>query len=210
MTTSYKNHWNKMYANNLITQLSWYEEEPYPSIQLIEKCAIKNADLIIDIGSGTSTLIPTLLELGYKNICAVDISDVALEKARKLLGERNSEIRWIVDDITNPAAILDLQDVGVWHDRAVFHFLTAEDQRQAYLSTLRKLIKPGGYAIIATFSVDAPDMCSGLPVQRYTAQSLQDILGDGFQLVESLNYTYTQPSGDIRPYIYTRFKKMDN
>jgi len=199
-----------MYAKNPITQLSWYEEEPYPSIQLIEKCAIKNADLIIDIGSGTSTLIPTLLELGYKNICAVDISDVALEKARELLGERNSEIRWIVDDITNPASILDLQDVGIWHDRAVFHFLTEEDQRQAYLSTLRKLVKLGGYAVIATFSFDAPDMCSGLPVQRYSAQSLQDILGAGFQLVESLSYTYTQPSGDTRPYIYARFKKIDN
>ncbi len=210
MSGSIKNHWDKIYSHTPTSQLSWYEQEPYPSIQLIEKCALDKSDLILDIGSGTSTLIPRLLELDYRNICAVDISDVALEKARQNLGERYSAIRWLVDDVTNPSAILDLQGVGVWHDRAVFHFLTAEDQRQVYLSTLKKLVKPGGYAILATFSLAAPDMCSGLPVQRYSVQGLQEFLGRGFQLLESLSYTYTQPGGDLRPYTYTRFKKMEN
>lgn len=210
MAKFFQEHWNKIYTNEPITQLGWYEVEPFSSIQLIEHCRIAKDRLILDVGSGASTLIPRLLELGYKNLYAVDISDVALEKARSVLAERATEVHWVVDDITNPVTVVQLQDVAIWHDRAVFHFLTEEHQRQAYLSLLRKVIMPGGYIIIATFSLEAVDKCSGLPVQRYSVESLRDYFGDSFSLVESMNYTYQMPSGDFRPYIYVRFLKIDN
>jgi SAM-dependent methyltransferase len=205
-----KEHWNKIYTNEPITRLGWYEAEPVPSIQLIERCRIAKDRLILDVGSGASTLITRLVELGYKNLYAVDISEVALEKASAGLAERAAEVHWVVDDITNPAAVAQLQDVAIWHDRAVFHFLTEEHQRQTYLSLLRKVIMPGGYIIIATFSLDAVDKCSDLPVQRYSVKSLCDCFGDSFRLIESMNYTYQMPSGDLRPYIYVRFQKKDN
>ena len=209
MTSSLKEHWNKIYTNNPITQLGWYEAKPFPSVQLIERCAVPKHYPIVDIGSGKSTLISDLLELGYKNLYPIDISEVALEKAKSLLDkERAAQVHWIVDDITNPSTILQLQNAAVWHDRAVFHFLTEEQHRQTYHSLLQKIVMPGGFVIMATFAMDGATICSGLPVQRYSAESLSEFFGDGFRLVESSDYTYRMPSGDLRPYVYTRFQKI--
>jgi SAM-dependent methyltransferase len=210
MTLFIKKHWNKIYPNNPITPLGWYEAEPSPSLQLIEHCEIAKDHIILDVGSGASTLIPCLLELGYRNLYAVDISDVALEKARSILGERAAKVHWVVDDITNPSTLTQLQDIAIWHDRAVFHFLTEEHQRQSYLSLLQKVVMPGGYVIIATFSLDAADKCSGLPVQRYNVESLCNYFGVGFELLESMDYTYQMPWGDLRPFIYVRFQKIED
>lgn len=208
MTSSSKEHWNKVYTNNPITQLGWYEAQSFPSVQLIERCAVPKHYPIIDIGSGTSTLISDLLELGYQNLYPIDISDVALEKAKAVLGkERAAQVHWIVDDITNPSSVLQLQNAAVWHDRAVFHFLTEEQHRQTYHSLLQKIVMPGGFVIMATFAMDGATKCSGLPVQRYSAESLSEFFGDGFRLVESSDYTYQMPSGELRPYVYTRFQK---
>src|SRR3972149_11691982 len=123
MTPSLREHWNKKYSDSPITQLSWYESKPTQSIQLIENCGVPKSSTIIDVGSGTSTLIANLLELGYQNLYAVDISDVSLEKAKALLNkEQAAKVHWLVEDITNPSDnILHLQNVAVWHDRAVFH-----------------------------------------------------------------------------------------
>ncbi len=208
MTLSIKDHWNKKYTDTPITQLGWYESKSIPSIQLIENCAVPKDSAIIDIGSGASTLIANLLELGYFNLYAVDISDIALEKAKGLLREEGaSQVHWIVDDITSPSALLQIRNVTVWHDRAVLHFLTDEQQRQTYRSVLQRIIMPGGYVIIATFALAGATRCSGLPVQRYSAESLSELLGDGFGLIEYFDYTYQMPSGDLRPYVYTRFQK---
>lgn len=208
MTSSSKEHWNKVYTNNPITQLGWYEAQSFPSVQLIERCAVPKHYPIIDIGSGTSALISDLLELGYQNLYPIDISDVALEKAKAVLGkERAAQVHWIVDDITNPSSVLQLQNAAVWHDRAVFHFLTEEQHRQTYHSLLQKIVMPGGFVIMATFAMDGATKCSGLPVQRYSAESLSEFFGDEFRLVESSNYTYQMPSGELRPYVYTRFQK---
>jgi SAM-dependent methyltransferase len=208
MTSSSKEHWNKVYTNNPITQLGWYEAQSFPSVKLIERCAVPKHYPIIDIGSGTSTLISDLLELGYQNLYPIDISDVALEKAKAVLGkERAAKVHWIVDDITNPSSVLQLQNAAVWHDRAVFHFLTEEQHRQTYHSLLQKIVMPGGFVIMATFAMDGATKCSGLPVQRYSAESLSEFFGDEFRLVESSNYTYQMPSGELRPYVYTRFQK---
>ena len=208
MTPSSKEHWNKVYTNNPITQLGWYEAQSFPSVQLIERCAVPKHYPIVDIGSGTSTLISDLFELGYQNLYPIDISDVALEKAKALLDkERAAQVHWIVDDITNPSTVLQLQNAAVWHDRAVFHFLTEEQHRQTYHSLLQKIVMPGGFVIMATFALDGATKCSGLPVQRYSAESLSEFFGYGFRIIESSNYTYQMPSGELRPYVYTRFQK---
>lgn len=209
MTSSLKEHWDKIYTNKPVTQLGWYEAKPFPSVQLIERCMVPKGSPIVDIGSGISTLIPHLLELGYKNLYAIDMSEVALEKAKDRLGqEQAAQVHWIVDDIINPSAVLQLQDVAIWHDRAVFHFLTEEQHRQIYRSVLQKLVMPGGFMIMATFAMDGATKCSGLPVQRYNAERLCEFFGDEFRLVESLDYTYRMPSGDLRPYVYVWFQRI--
>jgi ribosomal protein L11 methylase PrmA len=209
MTLSLKDHWNKKYTNTPITELGWYESKSQPSLQLVENCAVSKDSVLVDIGSGVSTLIANLLELGYQNLHAVDISDVALEKAKALLNqEQAAQVHWIVDDITNPSNVLQLQNVMVWHDRAVFHFLTEEQHRQTYHSLLQKIIMPDGYVIMAAFALSGAAMCSGLPVQRYSVESLSEFLGNGFKLIEGLDHTYQMPSGDLRPYVYTRFQKI--
>jgi len=209
MTSLLKEHWNKKYTNDPVTQLGWYESKSFPSIQLIEQCEIPKHFPIADIGSGVSILISNLLELGYHNLYAVDISDVALEKAKTLLNkEQTSQVHWVVDDITNPSSILQLENVAVWHDRAVFHFLIEEQHRQTYHSLLQKIVMPGGFVIMATFATGGATKCSDLPVQGYSVESLSEFLGDEFRLVESLDYTYQMPSGDLRPYVYTRFQKI--
>lgn len=209
MASSLQEHWNKIYTDIPMTQLGWYEDTPFPSVQLIERCEVPKPCPIVDIGSGTSPLISHLLELGYQNLYAIDISDVALEKARALLEkERAAQVHWMVDDIINPSAVLQLRNVAIWHDRAVFHFLTEEHHRQTYLSVLQKVVMPGGFIIMATFAKDGAKKCSGLPVQRYSVESLCEFFGDGFRMVESLDYTYRMPSGDLRPYVYARFQKI--
>lgn len=209
MTESLKEHWNKIYANNPITQLGWYEAKSLPSVQIIERCAVPKHHSIVDIGSGASTLVFNLLDLGYQNLYAIDISDVALEKAKALLGkERAAQVHWMVDDIINPTAVLQLENVAIWHDRAVFHFLTEEYHRKVYHSVLQKVVKPGGFIIMAAFAIDGATQCSGLFVERHSVASLCEFLGAGFTLVESLDYVYRMPSGDLRPYVYARFQKM--
>ena len=209
MESSLKDHWNKIYTNNPITQTGWYEAEPFPSVQLIEQCAVPKHAPVVDIGSGASTLIPNLLDLGYQNLYAIDISDIALEKAKALLGQaRSAQVHWMVDDITNPSTVLQLQNIAIWHDRAVFHFLTKEHHRRTYHSVVQKLVMPGGFVIMGTFAMDGAEECSGLPVQRYSVESLNEFFGAGFRLVESLDYTYQMPSGDLRPYVYARFQKI--
>lgn len=209
MTSVLKEHWNRKYTQDPITQLGWYESRSSPSIQLIEQCAVPKDSPIVDIGSGTSVLISNLLELGYDNLYAVDISDVALETAKTLLTkEQAAQVHWMVDDITNPTAVLQLQNIAVWHDRAVFHFLTEEQHRRTYHSLLQKAVMPGGFIIMATFALDGAEKCSGLPVQRYNVDGLCEFFGDGFKLVESLDHTYRMPSGDVRPYVYARFQKL--
>ncbi len=203
-----KEHWNKIYADNPTTRLSWYEAKPAPSLQLIERCAVPMHLPIVDIGSGTTTLISHLITLGFQAIYAIDISDVALEKAKSLLGKnRAAQVHWIEEDITVPSNVLQLRNVAIWHDRAVFHFLTEVQHQQTHLAVLKQVLMPGGHIILATFARHGAPNCSGLPVQRYNVEDLAQFFGDGFSLIESLDYTYQMPSGEARPYVYVRLQK---
>ncbi len=205
---NYKNHWNKVYSKSEINKLGWYEEISQPSLDLIKKYNIKKNTAVLDVGSGTTTLIEGLIKDGYKNIIAVDISDVALEKSRERLKDEEAKfVKWIVDDITNPQHINKSEGINLWHDRTVLHFLTDEKQQQGYLSTLKQIVKPGGYVIIAVFSLEGAKKCSGLDVVNYNETMIANFVGQDFTLMEHFHYLYTQPSGGERPYVYTLFRR---
>ncbi len=208
MNDSMKEHWDEIYEALDADELTWYEEIPEPSIKLLSKCHITNDETILDVGAGASTFVDYLIGQGFSNIIATDISEIALEKLKERLGkEKASLVRWIVDDITRPVHIRNLRDIAVWHDRAVLHFLLEDKQQHMYLSTLKKVIKKGGYVIIAAFSLKGAKKCSGLDVKNYDQNMLAKFLGEDFSLLEYFDYTHHMPSGEPRPYIYTLFQK---
>lgn len=208
MESDLKKHWDSAYENNDITKLGWYEEDPIPSLQLIQKCDLSSDARILNVGVGTSTLIDELLNFGYSNLTASDISNTALEKLQTRLGANKNKVHWVVDDLTNPKLLSEIDPIDLWHDRAVLHFFTNEEEQNAYFSLLKKIVKPKGYVLISTFNSEGATKCSGLNVKRYNKDLLTNKLGADFKLLEFFNYTYTMPSGDTRPYIYTLFKRI--
>jgi len=208
MSLDLKNHWNTAYHNNKISNLGWYEENPEATLQLIQQCDFSKDARLLNVGVGASTLLDKLVLEGYKNIIANDLSSAALEKLKNRLGERGDGIQWIVDDLTKPDPLSEIEPIDLWNDRAVIHFFTEEKDQNTYFSLLKKLVKVNGYVIISVFNTEGAAMCSGLPVFRYNKEMLIEKLGPDFNLLESFNYTYTMPSGDTRPYIYTLFKRV--
>lgn len=208
MADTIKEHWNKVYASNNTEKLGWYEETPEPSIKLLTMCNLDKDAAIFDVGAGATTLVDYLVDKGYTNITAVDISEVALQKLKERLGkEKSLSVKWIVDDLTQPKYINQLKDIALWHDRAVLHFLVEKSWQQTYFSTLKRIVQKGGYVIIAAFSIGGAKKCSGLSVVNYDCNMLSEKLGNEFELIEAFDYIYHMPSGDIRPYIYTLFQK---
>jgi len=175
-----KTHWERVYQKSSVDKLGWYEANPEQSLRLIEQCHLKKDAAILNVGAGATTLVNELLEIGYQNIIANDISSSALEELQLRLGpERSASVRWIVDDITNPGELQSLEQFDLWHDRAVLHFFQDDDSQDAYFNLLRKLVSHGGYVIIAAFN-----------------------------LKEAFDYTSTMPSGDAREYVYTLFRRI--
>lgn len=209
MNNTMKEHWNEIYEALDVDELTWFEEIPAPSIKLLSQCHINKDEPILDVGAGASTFVDYLIDNGYGNIIAADISEIALNKLKERLGnEKASLVKWIVDDITQPVHIRDLRDIALWHDRAVLHFLLGENEQEAYLSTMKKVVKKGGYVIIAVFSLQGAKKCSGLDVKNYDQGMLAEFLGNDFRLLDFFDYTYHMPSsGKPRPYIYTLFQK---
>lgn len=204
-----KDHWNHLYDSVETNMLGWFEATPEKSLNLISECKLSKDDLILDVGTGASTLIDSLLDEGYTNIVATDLSEIALQKSQARLGSKKAaKVHWITDDISKPAHVQKLESVTLWHDRAVLHFLLEEQQRKAYHATLDKVLKPEGYVIIAAFSLKGAKKCSGLDLQRYDEKMLARFLGADFELTEHLDHTYHQPSGAPRPYVYTLFRRI--
>lgn len=161
---------------------------------------------IVDVGGGASLLVDQLLDRGYDDLIVADISEAALHVARARLGDRGDRVTWQVAD----ARYLRLtQPVDVWHDRAVFHFLTEEADRQAYLDSLRQALRVGGHVVVATFGPGGPDRCSGLPVERYDAVKLSEFLGPEFELVRSLQMQHVTPSGATQEFIYAVYQRLE-
>jgi len=204
-----KEHWERVYEKKPVEEMGWYESSPEPSLSLIEHCKLEKNAAILNAGAGATTLVDQLLELGYNHIIANDISKAALEELQLRLGPEISEqVHWIVDDLTNPGELYELGQIDLWHDRAVLHFFHERSSQDVYFALLQKLVRPGGYVIIATFNLNGAPTCSGLPVFRYDARMLQEKLGDDFKLLEAFDHTYTQPSGDTRAYVYTLFRRI--
>jgi SAM-dependent methyltransferase len=202
---SLRAHWEKIYTSKGENEVSWFQENPLPSLDLIAKAGATAASAVIDVGGGASRLVDALIENGFRHATVLDLSEAALAAAKARLGGRADQVQWLVADVTvwePPAAAYDL-----WHDRATFHFLTEERDRAAYVARLTKAVKPGGHAIIATFAPDGPERCSGLPVARYDAQSLGRAVGDAFELVETLRHEHKTPRGAEQRFQFSLFRR---
>ncbi len=195
-----KIHWEHIHQTKTPTQVSWYQEHALQSLQFIVDTGVDNTGQIIDIGGGISTLVDDLVANGYQRISVLDISAAALHTTQQRLGAQAREITWIEADVTQ--AQLPYQFYDVWHDRAVFHFLTQAADRQRYIETVRDAVRPGGHIIVATFASDGPDHCSGLEVLRYSPESLHNEFGDDFQLVSTSRETHHTPFGTDQKFIY--------
>jgi SAM-dependent methyltransferase len=195
-----KTHWEQLYQTKGPDQMSWFEPEATLSAALIQRVAPTRNEEIIDVGAGSATLVDGLLAAGYHRLTVLDLSAAALEQARRRLGERASAVEWREADILD--AKLAERSFDVWHDRAVFHFLTDAADRRAYVSQLRHALRPGGFALVATFAADGPTRCSGLEVARYSPDSLHAEFGDDFRLLTSEQRTHLTPWGAQQAFTY--------
>lgn len=195
-----KTHWETVYNTKAPDRVSWFRPHLETSLAFIERTAAGRSASIIDVGGGESTLVDDLLARGYENITVLDVSETALEVARKRLGVAAEQVHWLVADITQtdlPPAAYD-----VWHDRAVFHFLTDIGQRAAYVRQVARAVKPGGHVIVSTFGPEGPAKCSGLEVMRYDAESLHHQFGVRFRLMESSKEVHETPFGTTQQFLY--------
>jgi 2-polyprenyl-3-methyl-5-hydroxy-6-metoxy-1,4-benzoquinol methylase len=195
-----KTHWEKVYATKAPDQVSWFRPHLETSVALIERSVADHSASIIDIGGGESTLVDDLLARGFQNVTVLDVSQVAIDATRKRLGHAADRVHWLTADITQLASLPSAYDV--WHDRAVFHFLTAPEQRAAYVQQAARSVKPGGHVIVSTFGPEGPTKCSGLDVVRYDAESLHDQFGTRFRLVESSKELHETPLGTTQQFLY--------
>lgn len=201
---SVKNHWEKIYTTKTPDRVSWYRRHLETSLALIERAAAGYSASIIDVGGGESTLVDDLLGRSYENITILDISQTAIEVTKNRLGLAAEQIHWLVADITE--AHLEPGAYDVWHDRAVFHFLTASEHRVAYVSNVATAVRPGGHVIVSTFGPEGPTKCSGLDVVRYDAESLHDQFGVRFRLVESSKELHRTPFGTTQQFLFCHCK----
>jgi SAM-dependent methyltransferase len=200
-----KDHWEAVYTTTKDeADVSWFQDSPVPSLELIEQTRPSKDAAIIDVGGGASRLADGLLERGFRRVTVLDISAAALDLAALRLGRRASEVQWIVDDVTawEPAQRFD-----IWHDRAAFHFLVEAADRAAYIARLKQALVPGGYAIIGSFAADGPETCSGLPVHRYDAAGLARELGEDFALVDSRPHDHATPWNAQQRFQFSMFRR---
>lgn len=195
-----ENHWEQVYRTKAPDAVSWFRPHLERSLELISKAATSLTSAVIDIGGGESTLVDDLIAAGYKDVSVLDISQVAVDVTKARLGPAGNSVTWWVDDITKAA--LPNARYDVWHDRAVFHFLTDEAQRQAYIDLVMRAVKPGGHVIVATFGPEGPTKCSGLDVVRYDSEGLHSEFGSVFQLVESTTELHETPFGTTQQFLY--------
>ncbi|MEO5361427.1 MAG: class I SAM-dependent methyltransferase [Nitrospirota bacterium] len=200
-----KDYWDDVYKNKLPNQVSWYEEFPVVSFDMIEAAGVGPDANIIDVGGGASTLVDNLLSNGYRRITVLDVAPVSIDKAKERLKGKAGSVKWLEADITE---VKLTEDYDVWHDRAVFHFLTNADDRKRYVSAVRQSLKIGCHLIVSTFSVDGPMKCSGLDVVRYSPQTLSSEFGDDFQLIESSHVEHITPAKVVQRFIFCRFKRV--
>lgn len=197
-------HWDKVYRTKQSTAVSWYQPSPLPSLKVLDLFATDKALSLIDVGGGASNLADALLARGWSDITVLDIAAPALRVAQERLGEEAERVRWEVADITN---YQPLRTYDVWHDRAVFHFLTSLGERQSYKRALAGGTTAGSLVVMSTFALDGPERCSGLVVQRYSADSLSQELGSDFKMLEAWHEEHTTPDGNEQAFNWCVFKR---
>ena len=195
-----KTHWDRVYTTKAPDAVSWYRAHLETSLALIEQAVDARSASIIDVGGGESTLVDDLLLRGYKNVTVLDVSQSAIDLTKSRLGAAAEQVRWLVADI----AKIELEPgaYDLWHDRAVFHFLTDREQRTAYVRQVARSVKPGGHIIVSTFGPEGPTRCSGLEVMRYDAESLHREFGARFRLIESSKEVHHTPFGTTQQFLY--------
>ena len=200
-----KQHWENIYrTKDTTTDVSWYQNYPQTSVDLILSTKMEKNSSFIDIGSGDSQLVDALLELGFKNLSVLDISSEALEKAKIRLGNKAASITWIESDILK---FDTSKHFDVWHDRATFHFLTEKKDIAHYVEIADKLIKPKGYLVISTFSLNGPERCSGLDITQYSENSIKETFKKRFNHIRSFKETHATPFNTEQNFLWSIFKK---
>ena len=195
-----QDHWERIYRTKDPTQVSWYQPEPRLSLDLIRRVAPSLAAPIIDVGGGASTLVDGLLDAGYRNLTVLDLAPSALTIVQQRLGDRAARIDWVAGnalDVELPEAAFT-----VWHDRAVFHFLTDRRDRARYVAQTRHAVRPGGHVVVASFSPEGPPKCSGLDVARYSPEGMHAEFGDSFRLLDSVREDHHTPAGAVQAFVY--------
>lgn len=200
-----KAHWDKVYTTKAPDNVSWFQEHAETSVRLIHATGLGREASIIDVGGGASTLVDDLLADGYHAMTVLDVSGAALEESKRRLGTQGESVRWMEADITR--AVFEPHSFDLWHDRAVFHFLTAEEDRRAYVAQVLRALKPGGHVIMATFGAKGPTQCSGLPVVRYAPQELHSEFGETFTLLSHEEELHHTPFGTDQQFIYCLCRK---
>lgn len=207
MSESRQAHWDEVYGSKAVSEVSWYEPRPERSLALIHATGIARSDPVIDVGGGASSLVDELMQAGYDDVTVLDISGTVLDSLRRRLGERASAAVFLQQDITQ---FRPIRRYSLWHDRAVFHFLVAAEDRRRYLEAVRAGLRPQGHLILATFGPAGPERCSGLPVMRYDARSLAAELGGGFQPVDSFLAVHRTPWNAEQQFLYSRFRRLSD
>lgn len=203
-TLERQSHWQDVYQTKGELDVSWFQETPAISLDLIHVTGMKAGASIVDIGGGASRLVDNLVDEGFA-VTVLDISERALTTSQNRLGPRSRQVSWIVADVTTwrPDRSYD-----IWHDRAAFHFLTDLNDRAAYAACVRMAVRPGGYVMIGTFAPDGPERCSGLPVVRHDAGSIGDMLGPSYKLIESRRHDHHTPGGTIQRFQFSCFQSQ--
>jgi SAM-dependent methyltransferase len=203
---SVRDHWEEVYRRTAADAVSWYRPHLEISLDLIRRAASDRDAAILDVGGGESTLVDDLVASGYRNLAVLDVSPTALEVTKKRLGAAAGQVRWIASDAT--AVTLPQHSVDVWHDRAVFHFLTEAEDRTAYVRNLLHCVRPGGHVIIGVFGPEGPVRCSGLPVVRYDCEALHRELGGSFVKLETREELHSTPRGFTQQFVYCLFSSV--
>lgn len=200
-----KQHWERVYSTKQTDQVSWFQPHAEQSLRMIQNTGVPRSGAIIDVGGGASTLVDDLLTHGYSNLTVLDISQAALIAAQQRLGDRAKRVQWLESDILKMKFPRHVYDI--WHDRAVFHFLTHPEDRQAYVEAVLYAVKPGGHVIVATFAEDGPTQCSGLPVMRYDKDQLHAEFGNSFTLLQHEKEEHHTPFDTVQKFIYCYCRK---
>ena len=199
-----KKHWENIYKTKQPDEVSWFQSTPETSLDFFKQFKVRKTAKIIDIGGGDSFLVDHLLDLGYKDITILDISEEAINRAKQRLGEKATNVKWVVADASS---FKPTENYDFWHDRAAFHFLTEEEEISAYLETVKEYLNPSGVLVIGTFSEQGPKKCSGIEIKQYSEASMTERLQKYFEKIRCIHVDHKTPFDTIQNFVFCSFRK---